>query len=434
MYPPGHRLEIERVQAPVLTPDAGSPDRRKVWAWCLYDFGNSSFAVLFGAMFSVYYKVQVVGPTGQEGDAWWAATIAGSMLLVAVSSPFVGGIADHTGLRKRMLACYTALGIAAMFALVLIRPGGMQMVVLGSIVAALANMAFEGGLVFYNAYLPDIAPPARRGRVSGLGFAVGYAGSLLALLLAWPLIVRDAWGWVWVAIAAQWLLFSVPLFVYLPADKPTGMPIRAAAAAGLRSTYKTFKTILGMRDMRRFLLAFFVYMDGVITVVFFAASYATETLAFTAVEVLGMLAIVQVTALLGALVMGPPTDRYGPRRVVCLMLLWWVAVAVAAFFAEGKIFFLIVAGMAGIGLGSIQAASRAFMSRLIPPGRESEFFGFYALCGKTGSILGPITFGVVKLLTGTQRPAVLAVAAFYFIGLLLLKGVKDDPASSTATE
>ena len=147
-------------------------------------------------------------------------------------------------------------------------------------------------------------------------------------------------------------------------------------------------------------------------------------------SVLGMLAIVQITALIGSLVMGGPTDRYGPRFTVRIMLVWWVGVAVAAYLAEGKVFFLVVAGLAGLGLGSIQAASRAFMARLIPDGRESEFFGFYALCGKTGSVLGPVTFGVVKLMTGNQRPAVLAVAAFYFLGLLLLKGVNDDPVAN----
>ncbi|MDJ0521770.1 MAG: MFS transporter [Planctomycetota bacterium] len=403
-------------------------DRRTVWAWSLYDFGNSSFAVLFASMFSVYYKDEIVRPTGAPADMWWSITIAGSMLLVALSSPFVGGIADHTGRRKRLLAGYTALGIVAVLALLLVQPGGMGMVVIGCLIAACANVAFEGGLVFYNAYLPDVAPPSHRGRVSALGFAVGYAGSLVALGLAWPALEAGAWGWLWVAIAVQWAIFSVPAFRILPADRPSGLSLVAAAGRGFRETGKTLRDIWGMRDLRRFLIAFFVYMDGVITVVFFAASYATQTLEFTPVEVVGMLAIVQITALVGSLAMGPPTDRFGPRWTVRLMLVWWVGVAVAAFFAEGKGFFLVVAGLAGLGLGSIQAASRAFLARLIPAGRESEMFGFYALCGKTGSILGPLTFGVVTVLTGgNQRPAVLAVAAFYAAGFVILQGVRDQP-------
>jgi UMF1 family MFS transporter len=381
-------------------------------------------------MFSVYFKNEIVKPAGQPPDLWWGVTIAGSMLLVALSAPFVGGIADHTGRRKRLLGIYTVLGILAVLALVLIRPGGMTMVVTGCLVAAVANVAFEGGIVFYNAYLPEIAPPSHRGRVSAMGFAVGYAGSLVALGIAWPALEADAWSWLWVAIAVQWAAFSVPAFRALPADRPTGESLRHAAGRGLRETLKTVRDVWGMRDLRRFLIAYFVYMDGVITVIVFAASYASETLQFKPVEILGMLAIVQITALVGSLVMGPPTDRLGPRWAVRLALLWWVGVVVAAYFAEAKGFFLVVAGLAGLGLGSIQAASRAFLARLIPRGRESELFGFYALCGKTGSILGPITFGLITLLTGgNQRPAVLAVAGFYLFGFVLLKGVKDDPVA-----
>lgn len=400
-------------------------DRRRIWAWCLYDFGNSSYAVLFSSMYSVYYTKYIVEPTGAPTDAVWGAVIAGSMLLVALSAPFVGGIADHTGRRKRLLGTYTVLGIGAVLALTLVGPGAMGAVVMGGILAALANVGFEGGLVFYNAYLPDITPADRRGRVSAMGFAVGYAGSLIALAIAWPLLEGGHWEWMWIAIALQWAVFAIPTFRAMPKDEPTGMTMRQAAAQGFRQTMATLKDVWAMPDLRRFLIAFFVYMDGVITVVFFAARYADQTLGFTPVQTLGMLAIVQVTALIGSLVMGPPTDKFGPRWTVRIMLVWWVGVALAAYVAESREFFLVVAALAGLGLGSIQAASRAFMARLIPDGRESELFGFYALCGKTGSILGPVTFGVITAVTGSQRPAVLAVAGFYLLGLLLLKGVND---------
>jgi UMF1 family MFS transporter len=408
------------------------PDRRTVWAWSLYDFGNSSFAVLFPSLFSVYYGERLVAPSlGKASvDLYWGITIASSMLLVAFLAPFVGGIADHTGGRKRLLGIFTALGIGAVLALLGVGPGGAGMIVVASILAGLANFAFEGALVFYNAYLPLIAPPSHRGRVSALGFAVGYFGSLVALAIAYPLVQSDVWGWIWLAIALQWLLFALPAFVRLPADRRTGMGVRQAAGLGLKQTRRTLAEIWGMPNLRRFLIAFFIYMDGVITVVYFASRYAKNTLAFSTTEVIGMLAIVQVAALVGSMLMAMPTDRMGPRWVVRVTLLWWVGVAVCAFLAHSVTFFLVVAGLAGLGLGAIQAASRVFMSRLIPAGRESEFFGFYALCGKTGSILGPLTFGVVTALSGgNQRPAVLAVAAFYFLGLVLLRNVNDRPVA-----
>lgn len=409
-----------------------APDRATVWAWSLYDFGNSSFAVLFPSLFSIYYGTVVVEPVygAAAVDLYWGLTIGGSMLLVALSAPVVGGIADHTGRRKRLLAVYTAVGVGAVLALLGVGPGALAMVVTASVLAALANFAFEGALVFYNAYLPEVAPPSHRGRVSALGFAVGYAGSLVALAVAWFLVEAGTWRWIWLAIAVQWVIFAVPLFVRLPADAPTGLGILAAARRGLSETRQTLREVWGMRDLRGFLIAFFVYMDGVITVVYFAARYAKTTLAFSPEQLIAMLAIVQVTALMGSLVMAMPTDRLGPRWVVRITLLWWVLVAVAAYMAESQAFFLVVAGLAGLGLGSIQAASRVFLTRLIPPGRESEFFGFYALCGKTGSILGPVLFGAVTVLSGgNQRPAVLAVASFYFLGLWLLRNVSDRPTA-----
>ncbi len=412
--------------------NAPTLDRRTVWAWSLYDFGNSSFAVLFASLFSVHYGSEFVEPVlgKAQADLLWSITIASSMLLVALSSPFVGGIADHTGRRKRMLVVYTLVGVVCVTALMGFRGGGVGVIATVSILAGLSNFAFEGAIVFYNAYLPEIAPPDHRGRVSGLGFAVGYAGSLVALGIAVLVVPTGNWDWLWFAIGAQWVLFTIPALRYLPADRPTGMGLVAAGKQGVRQTMKTLREVWRMPNLRRFLIAYFIYMDGVITVVFFAARYAKTTLGFDSMQLIGMLAIVQVTALIGSLVMAKPTDKMGPRWVVCLMLIWWGGVAVAAYLAESKEFFLVVAGLAGLGLGSIQAASRAFMARLIPKGRESELFGFYALCGKTGSIAGPVVFGVVTALAdGNQRPGVLAVGAFYLLGYLVLRKVSDEPVA-----
>jgi UMF1 family MFS transporter len=179
-----------------------------------------------------------------------------------------------------------------------------------------------------------------------------------------------------------------------------------------------------MRDLRRFLLAYFFFEDGVNTVIHFAARYADQTLRFTTRESVAMLALVQGTALLGAMLLARPTDRKGPKWAIELLLFWWTGVVIAAFFAREKTVFFVVAGLAGLGLGSIQAASRAMMSRLIPPGREAEMFGFYALCGRTGAILGPTMFGAISSLAGDQRPAILAVALLYAVGYLLLRRVR----------
>ena len=399
-------------------------DRKRIRAWCLYDFGNSGFAVLFPAFFGVYYATTVVPGGEHAGDAYWGNITALYMLLVALSSPFLGGIADHAGVRKRMLFAYTLVAVITVFALASVQPG---MVVWGFALAVIAGVAFEGGVTFYNAYLPDIAPPSHHGRVSARGFAWGYAGSFFALLAAAVCFrVLEWWAGVWIFAALQWGLASVALFRRMPPDRPTGMTVLEAGRRGVASTWRTARWVWSQRPLRWFLLGYFFYMDGVITAVHFASLYAKRTLAFSNTELLVLLAIVQVTALVGAAIMARPTDERGPRWTVRILCLWWVGVVVLAYVATDKIFFFVVAALAGLGLGSIQSASRAFMSRMIPDGREAELFGFYALCGKSGAILGPLLFGQLSSAFGNQRPAVLVVGVLYLVGLALVSRVPAD--------
>jgi UMF1 family MFS transporter len=182
-------------------------------------------------------------------------------------------------------------------------------------------------------------------------------------------------------------------------------------------------------QLRRYLMAFFFYIDGVLTVIWFAAIFASSTLQFTQTEAIILFLVVQISALLGSFAMAKPTDVIGPKRVIMAMLVLWSAVAVSAYFITSKTVFFGVAVLAGTGLGSIQSASRSFMSALIPAGKEAEMFGFYAFCGKSSSILGPIVFGTVSRATGgNQRIAVVAIAAFFIVGGLLLTRVRDPLA------
>ncbi len=411
-----------------MTPNPQIGDKRVIRAWCLYDFGNSAFAVLFPVVFAVFFAETVVGNEGGHGDTLWALLTSASMLIVAVGAPFLGGVADHSGARKKLFVLGTAIGIACVLGFSALGPGT---ILLGFVLGALANVAFEGAGVFYNAYLPDIAPPERHGRVSGQGFAVGYAGSLVALGGSALLIQFEYGAFIWVALALQWALASLPAMRHLPADEPTGQTLWEAGMNGLKGTTQTIREVWGMKNLRRYLIAYLIYMDGVHTVVIFAALYAKGTLGFSSTELVGLIAVVQITALIGALLSAAPTDRLGPRRVVGFLLVWWTVVVIAAYLAPSKVAFTVVGGLAGLGLGSVQSASRAFMSRLIPEGRESELFGFYALCGKSGAILGPLLFaGVALLFGGNRRPAVLAVGLFFVIGGYLLRHVHDRPVRS----
>jgi MFS transporter, UMF1 family len=402
----------------------GSP-RRTIVAWTLYDFANSAFsAIVYATVFPAYYANTVVGNEQGRGDFWWGLAVSVSMGLVALTSPFFGGIADHAGVRKPFLVWFTLVSVAATALLATVGPG---MVLWGFALTVVGVVAFEAAFVYYNSYLPRIAPPGQLGRVSAAGFAVGYAGSVAAFLAAWPFAASQAYWGCFLSAAFLFGLFSIPAFVILPADSHHPLPLRRAVSRGLRQTLATLREIVtlpGRTAMRRFLLAYLIYEDGVNTVIVFAAVFAAKTLGFAMTEIIILFMVIQLTALAGSAAWAKTTDSRGPKFVVAVMLIQWTVVTVLAYFVETKWHFWIVAVLAGTGLGAIQAASRTFMALLIPHGREAEFFGFYALVGKTGAILGPLVFGLTSsAFGGNQRIAIMTVGLFFVVGLILLQRV-----------
>ncbi len=397
-------------------------NRKQIASWCLFDFANSSYsAVIAAVIFPVYYTSIIVGNRSGEGDLWWGRAISSSMLFIALSSPFLGGIADYAGSRKKLLALYTAVCVSAVAGLSILVPGA---VVPGFILIVLANIGMEGGLVFYNSFLPTIAPPEYQGRVSSWGFSIGYAGSIASLLMALPLVKNTHYGPAWIATAAFFAIFSLPAFLFLPEDRREGTSLKEAGSKGVRQALRTLKELWQRPEPRKFLIAYLFYEDGVNTVIVFSSIYAATTLHFAATELVGLYITVQVTALLGAFALARPTDTWGPKKIVVLSLFLWTVVAVSAFFVETGMQFWAVACTAGLGLGTVQAGTRAFYAQFIPPGREAEYFGVYSLVGKSSAIMGPLVFGFVSSSFGSQRPAILSIALFFIVGLILLNEVK----------
>lgn len=393
-------------------------NKKQIISWCLFDFANSSYsAVIAAVIFPVYYTSVIVGNSTGAGDLWWGRAISISMLFIALTSPFLGGIGDYAGVRKRLMALYTGLCVAAVSGFSLLSPG---MVLTGFILIVCANTGMEGGLVFYNSFLPRIAPEDHQGRVSGWGFSVGYAGSILSLLIALPLVKAGKYQPAWISTAAFFALFSLPAFLFLPADARASVSFRDAAIKGAEQAWKTIKDLWRRKQPRRFLIAYLFYEDGVNTVIAFSSIFAATTLNFNTIELVGLYLTVQITALIGAFLLSKPTDTWGPKKIVILSLLLWTSVAVIAYFVQTKQQFWAVACTAGLGLGSVQAGTRAFYTQFIPKGSEAEYFGVYSLVGKSSAVLGPLVFGTVSSALGSQRPAILSVAVFFITGLLLL--------------
>lgn len=407
-----------------------SHDKRTVRAWVLYDFANSIYpAVVTTAVFPIFYRGTVVGSEGGVAEWWWGWAVAVSAIIVALTSPLLGAIADRSGARKRFLGFYVVTCLIGVALMMTLEPG---MIVAGFLIFILSNVGFESANVFYNAYLPDIVPPERLGRTSGYGYGLGYLGSALGLLL----VLRSAQAGdlevVWTIVIAYFAIFSIPAFLFLPKDKRRAMGIGQAARKGLADFKRIAAEVWGHSNLRRFLVAFFFYIDGVLTIIVMAAVIAQGTFGFDQQQVIVLFLIVQFSALIGAYSLAKPADTLGPKKVLSGVLCLWVVAGVAAYFVESPNVFYGLAVAAGFGLGSVQSASRALMASLIPDGREAEMFGFYALCGRSSSVLGPVLFGGATVLAGgNQRPGFLVLTALFLIGLILLQRVRDPKAPST---
>ncbi|MCX5806340.1 MAG: MFS transporter [Proteobacteria bacterium] len=402
---------------------------KTILSWCLFDFANSSYsAVIAATIFPVYYANVIVGNSAGMGDVWWGRAISVSMAIVAITSPFLGGIADYAKIRKRLLLFLTLLCIAAVALFSFLSKG---MAIEGFILIVLANIGMEGGLVFYNSFLPEIVQPTHQGRVSAWGFGIGYAGSIFSLLLALLLVRYEMIDIIWLMVALFFAVFSLPAFIFLPKDPRVGTKIFISAIEGFSQTWGQLKKMWQNKNQRRFLIAYLIYEDGVNTVIVFSSIFAATTLGFKSEELIYMYLVVQATALAGVFFMARYIDYWGPKKVILLSLILWIAITTAIFFVHGKFLFAIIASIAGFGLGTVQAATRAFYTQFVLPGKESEFFGVYSLVGKSSAIMGPLVFGYLSSTLGSQRPAVFSVALFFILGFVIIKTVRGGQPNVT---
>ncbi len=404
-------------------------NKKQVGAWALFDFANSVYpAVITTTVFAIYYTDVVVGDETGRGTFWWGLCVSVSALIVASTSPLLGAIADRAGARKKFMLAYTIVCWVGVMSMIGLGPG---MVIAGFLIFIVANVGFESALVFYNAYLPDVAPPEKQGWVSGMGFGVGYLGSALGLIMVIPFAAEHP-EFVWPAVVAFFLVFSLPAFLYLPPDQSGRMSVPQAAKWGVRNFRLIVREVWELKELRNFLIAFFFYIDGVLTIIVSAGIVATHTFGFTTGETMVLFLVVQFSALIGAFALAKPTDTYGPKRILNGVLVLWIAASVSAFFIQSQTLFWAMAVVVGFGLGSVQSASRSFMSSLIPEGKEAAMFGFYALCGKSSSVIGPLLFGgAAFVFSGNQRPGFLLIAGLFVIGLVLLQRVNDPRAAAS---
>jgi MFS transporter, UMF1 family len=417
-------------------PAPGTSSRGTILAWTFFDFANTAFSVIIvTVIYSRYFTHHVAG-----GQRWlWGLAVSLSMIFAAALAPPLGAIADYSRNRKRFLLLFTLACVLATGLMFFVQDG---MVATGMLLFIVANIGFEGGLVFYDAFLPGITSKNSYGRVSGYGFAMGYLGALAVLVIvqfllppasdpAYLLYVRLSF----VVAAAFFLIFSLPLFLFVhepPLEKERPGDL---FRTGVRRAAHTFRSLFILREypsVARFLIAFFIYNDGILTVIAFAAIFAEQTLRMDDAAIILFFAIVQTSAVAGSLVFGVVTDKIGPKKTITITLVLWTAIAVGAYFVNGVAVFYAVALAAGVAIGSSQSASRSLMALLTPHTREAEFFGLYdGLCGKASAVVGPLVYGIVADLSN-ERVAALVISIFFLTGLVILQGVVEPPRTPNA--
>lgn len=397
-------------------------DKKKIFIWTLFDFANTSFSIVIVTfLYAVYFK-KVVAEGKPIGDLYWSIGTSLAMIITALISPVLGAIADYSAGKKRFLLFFTLLCIAATSSLYFVGSGD---VFFGVAVFVLANIGFEAGLVFYDSFLPEITQPKNYGRVSGYGFAMGYLGSLATLAIIFPFIKAEMIRESFPVSALFFLVFSLPLFIYLRDNRKDVKEKRSFVNIGISRVWSTLSHLKHYKNLATFLLAYFFYIEGVNTIIFFSGNYASTTLGFTETELLIFFLTVQTTAIAGSVLLGILADSIGQKRTIIITLIMWLITVIIAYLVQDKTGFYIVGLIAGAAMGSSQSTSRSLMSKLTPADKKTEFFGFYSFFGKSSAVVGPLVFGLVSFISGDQRLAIFSIGFFFLAGLLILTKVDD---------
>lgn len=417
-------------------------------AWCFYDFGNSAFpTVVVTALYVIYFKAAVIpgafpeldaAERGATGDWYWGLANALGALLVFVSAPLLGAVADRTGRKRFFLVLFSALCVLAVLGLGLVGSSSLGLVMLALIIAVLG---FEGALVFYNAFLPELVPETRIARLSAVAWGFGYIGGIGCLLVVLPFVLGkegdealralEVIPWF---VAGWFAVFTLPALLLLRDRYEGPRPrLRASLRAGIADIRGDVREFKQQPRFVRFLLAFFLYNNGILAVYVFANAFTHDTLGFTATESLMLVVLLNVVAAPGAYLYGLRAEKRGAKSAILETLVLWLVVCAGAWavaqrdwFTQELAWWLFwpIAMLAALVIGATQATSRSFVGQLAPAGKSAQYFGMMAFSGKGSAIFGPLLFGAVSASAG-QGWAVASLTLLFGGGALVLRTVES---------
>ena len=407
-------------------------NKRAVWSWAFYDWANSAYSTtVMAGFFPLFFKEYWADPHNPSQSTFYlgmANSIAS--LVVAALAPLLGSIADQGSAKKKFLTFFAFLGVIMTGGLWMVAQGNWQMAVLFYVIA---TIGFASGNVFYDALLPGLASEERVDAVSSLGFGLGYlGGGLLFLVNVFMYLKPELFGipdgataikLSFLSVAVWWAVFTIPLILFVPEPKNyENIDFNNAIRMGWVQLVQTFKEIRNMKVVGTFLLAYWFYIDGVDTIIRMAVDYGMS-LNFPGESLIIALLIVQFVAFPAALIYGWLASKIGAKTGIMVGITAYSFITLLGYFMTEAWHFYVLAILIGLFMGGIQALSRSLYTRIIPPDKSAEFFGFYNMLGKFAAIIGPALMGTIALVTGSARLSILSILLLFILGAFFLNKV-----------
>ncbi len=409
-------------------------------AWAMYDWANSAFATtVMAGFFPLFFKQYwSLGVSGTQSTFYLGLGNSLASLIIVLLAPILGALADAGGLHKRLLAAFAFAGILATAAFYFVAEGMWPLAI---VIYVFGIIGFSGANVFYDAMLPMLAERDQRHRLSALGFSLGYLGGGLLFLINVVMTLKPHWfgladtasavRWSFLTVALWWAIFSIPLLLNIREQTPTTQH-RLGIRVAFSRLLNTAKAMRQNKNLWYFLLAYWLYIDGVATIIRMAVDYGLS-IGLPSSSLITALLLVQFIGFPATLVFGRIGERYGAKRGLWLGLWVYVLTTICAAFMQTSLHFYLLAAVLGLVQGGVQSLSRSMFSHLIPVDKNGEYFGFLNMLGKAAAVIGPVMVGVVAVLSDSSRLGILSILILFGLGMLCLRLV-NEPAYDSAEQ
>ncbi|MBU1152287.1 MFS transporter [Patescibacteria group bacterium] len=403
-------------------------NKKESISWAFYDFANSAYCLLIlSFVFPIFFRDVIAG--GVNGDFWWGLAISVSILLGGIASPIIGAIADHDTRRKRKFIIFSSLSMIGTAALYFTGP---NMLLFALILFIITNLCFEIAQTLYDSFLLHVSTEENVGRISGLGWGLGYLGGIVAMLALKPLYeagyANEALYKLTLPLTALFFfIFALPGFLFIKEHKQVTQKEKflSLVKIGISNTLRTIKDIKQHKRVAWFLVGFYILNDALVTIFAFIPIYAKVTLKMTFSEITIILLVVQLIGFPAAIFFGWLSDKKGSKKILLVTIILWALIVLGISFATSKPFFYAMAILTGLVIGSSQAIARSWFSKIIPKEKMCEFFGFNGFASKVAATTGPLLFGIISSITANQRIAMGTLIIYFVISFIIFARIKE---------